>query len=263
MAEFRGTDFQIAVQKRMQARHIWIKDAPDIANGGRVLNIISPQITGWDRIAQFMEQDGVLALIAQPRATIWQDVAAAFGDTYDMPAWDVYTSDAATVTQTCRAYLAAHQLPEGWSVTCHDCPDDGTVNAVQTLNLHTGVAPYPAFYTRSDCVATITGCVWNDAGDLVATSSLNARYHPASRLSGYVFKGATSVHPDARGHGLGKFVNAHVLLTSHARMGWDFALSQVAASNIASQKTIIGAGFARAADLVTIGLVRKGEVFTR
>lgn len=247
----------------MLSRHDWIRDMPDIANGGRVMNYLMPEATGWDEIGTYLEQDGVVALNAQPRNTIEKDALEAFGPAYDYPTWDVYMGTDEDILAQCRRFLGSHELPEGWRVACLDCPDDDTLEAIQTLNLETGVAPYPAFYARSEVVPSMTGCIWDDRGTLVATSSVNARYHPQSRFGNYVFKGSTSVAPDQRGKSLGKFVNAHVLIESHAAMGWTGAVSQVSATNVASQKTIAAAGFIRQPELMTLAIVAKGKTFTR
>lgn len=62
---------------------------------------------------------------------------------------------------------------------------------------------------------------------------------------------------------LGKFVNAHVMLESRDAMGWTYALSQVQTDNIASVKTITASGFVHQPDLITLGILAKGAVFTR
>jgi hypothetical protein len=43
MAEFYGTDLQVAIQKRMLSRHEWLQNTPEIASGRRVLNFLEPE----------------------------------------------------------------------------------------------------------------------------------------------------------------------------------------------------------------------------
>lgn len=62
---------------------------------------------------------------------------------------------------------------------------------------------------------------------------------------------------------MGKLVNAHVLIDSQVAMGWIGVLSQVFATNIASQKTIAAAGLQPQNELMTVAVLAKGEVFTR
>lgn len=263
MPEYSGTEFQIAVQKRMRARADWIRSRPDIANGGRLMNFLDPETTGWDRIREFLAEDGVVAITAMNRDGALDLLRGLFPEGYDFGAYDIYLGEAADILAACRAILAAQPLPAGWRAAVLDNPDDEELEAIQALNAATGVAPHPAFYARSEAVPSFTSCIWDETGRLVATASVTARYHPASRLAGHVFKGSTSVDPAFRGRSLGKVANAHVLIDSHAALGWTHGLSQVAADNPASQKTISACGFRPAPELVTYGILNKGVVFTR
>lgn len=263
MAEFYGTDFQIAVQKRMLTRHNWIKNTPGIANGGRILNFLEPDKTGWDNIGVYLKEDGAIALTAQNKDGLVARVRDFFGPEYTYPRWDVYLGDAETVLQRSRDCLAHSNIPPGWKLECLDCPNALQLEAIQALNQDTGVAPYPGFYVRGEVVPTMTGCLWDQDGALVASSSVNARYHPASRFGGYIFMGSISVDPKHQGCSLGKFVSAQVLIDSHAAMNWTNGLSQVAPDNPASLKTIGALGFVRQKDLMTIAVIAQGHIFNR
>ncbi|MBL4812243.1 MAG: hypothetical protein JKX69_07800 [Rhodobacteraceae bacterium] len=263
MAEFKGSEFQIEIQKRMLTRHSWIKDNPEFANGGRVLNFLEPNVTGWDAIRKYLEEDGIVGLTAQPRATIKAEAFAVFGDGYDYPSWDVYYAPADVIADKCHAYLDSRALPKGWKIECFERPSDHIIEEVQSLNLETGVAPYAAFYTRGDVVPCMTACLWDEHGVLVATSSSNTRFHDSSRLAHYVFNGSISVKAERRGMSLGKLVNAHVMLESRDAMGWTHAITQVKPDNTASVKTVIASGFVHQNDLITLGIFTNGVVFTR
>lgn len=113
MPDFMGNAFQIEVQKRMLARHEWIKTQPDVANGGRVMNFLEPAQTGWDVVGRYLAQDGVVALNAQMRDSIARQVRGIFGAAYDYPTWDVYLGAKDQVLAVCRAHLAATPVPEG------------------------------------------------------------------------------------------------------------------------------------------------------
>jgi hypothetical protein len=263
MPEFMGSAFQIEVQKRMLARHDWIKGQVDVANGGRVMNFLEPAQTGWDVVGHYLREDGVVALNAQERRSIEAQVRGIFGAGYEYPTWDVYLGAKADVLEACRAHVAATPVPDGWRIECLRTPDMAEMEAVQALNMETGVAPYPGFYMRSEVVPSLTACLWDADGALAATSAVNARFHPKSRFGRYIFKGSTSVKPTHQGLGLGKLVNAHVLIDSQVAMGWIGVLSQVSSTNIASQKTISAAGLRVQKELMTVAVVAQGEVFTR
>lgn len=263
MAEYFGSEFQIAIQKRLRKRQEWIRDTPEIANGGRILNFLDPARTGWDRIRSFVEQDGAVAITAQDSEATLPRLRQIFTEGYTFPRWDIYLGTARDILARCRVIRQQNPTEAGWHLECLDCPDDRELDAIQALNAQTGVAPAPAFYSRSEAIPSLTACLWAPDGTLAATSSATARYHPDSRLAGHVFKGSTSVDPAFRGKGLGKVVNAHVLIDSQRAMGWSKGISQVAPDNPASQKTIAACGFVRDPDLATFGIMRSGEVFTR
>ena len=263
MPEFMGSAFQIEVQKRMLARHDWIKLQPDVANGGRVMNFLEPEQTGWDVVGQYLAEDGIVVLNAQARENALEQARSIFGAGYDCPMWDLYLGSKEAVQAACRAYVAATPVPQGWRIECLRVPDIQQMEAVQALNMETGVAPYPGFYMRSEVVPSMTACLWDAQGVLAATAAVNARFHPASRLGRHIFKGSTSVKPVYQGRGLGKLVNAHVLIDSQVAMGWIGVLSQVSAINIASQKTIAAAALQPQNELTTVAVLAKGEVFTR
>lgn len=263
MAEFKGTEFQIEIQKRMLTRHSWIKDTPHVANGGRVLNFLEPNTTGWDEIGKYLAQDRIVALTAQPHDTIIAEASDIFGAAYDYPSWDVYTAPLEVISPASKAFIKTKTLPKGWKIACTERPTDRTLEQIQTLNVDTGVAPYPGFYSRSEVVPAMTACLWDDDGVLVATAAVTARYHQNSRFADYVFNGSISVSPARQGMGLGKFINAHLMLKSHDALGWTHAMSHVHPDNIASIKTVTATGFAHQPDLITIAIVAKGVAFTR
>jgi hypothetical protein len=263
VAEYCGTDFQIAIQKRIRHRHAWISETPEVANGGRIMNFLEPDKTGWDRIRTFLEEDGAVAITAQDRGATPQRLYEMYGPGYEYPSWDTYTGKAADILVHCRELRHQNPMPEGWRVECLECPDDHALEAIQTLNTHTGVSPAPAYYLRSEVIPSLTSCIWTPDGGLAATATVSGRYHAESRFADYVFNGSISVDIHFRGKGLGKVVNAHVLIESQRRMGWAHGISQVAADNPASQKTVEACGFSRDPDLATYAVVQAGKVITR
>ncbi len=66
MPEYLGTEYQIAIQKRLYANHSWIKDTPEMSNGGRVLNFLEPEKIGWPRIIELTHQDSCGSITAHP-----------------------------------------------------------------------------------------------------------------------------------------------------------------------------------------------------
>jgi hypothetical protein len=65
--------------------------------------------------------------------------------------------------------------------------DTRQVTEIQTLNMKTGVLPYPAYYMRSEASSVLTVCVLNENKNFVATASVANCYDQNSRLGGHVF----------------------------------------------------------------------------
>lgn len=263
MAEFHGTDLQIAIQKRMQGRQAWIERTPEVANGGRVLNFVEPEKIGWETIRDLFAEDHVISFTAQPLATMMPVLRQTFGDNCQYPYWNVFTGDVQRVLEACKAVIADVPTPTGWRLRSLETPTDGQISEVQKLNEATGIAPYPAFYSRGEAVPCLTTCLWNEQGKMVATASANFRYHPNSRFSGHIFEGSVSVAEECRGMGLGKLLNATVLLDSHRLYNWVGALAQARPDNAPSRRMIEACGLEMSPDLVTISVIASEEEFTR
>lgn len=263
MPEYFGTDFQIQIQKQMIARHEWLAHSTTMANGGRVMNILDPKAVGWDRVREFVDSDGTVALTAMERASAAALLAEVFGRGFDFPEWNVHIAAVGRVLEHSGKILAGYHVPEGWRLECLQTPNERELSAIQALNLATGVAPLPGPYLRGEVVPSFTSCLWTHGGELVAVSNATGRYHQHSRFGEHVFNGSTSVDPTHRGSGLGKVITAHVLVESQRLFSWTHALAQVAPDNAASRRMVEACGLACNPSLVTFGVIPSGVTFTR
>jgi len=186
-----------------------------------------------------------------------------FGDKCQYPYWNVFVGDAERVLTASKSVIADVSVPTGWRLKSLETPTDGQIADVQELNIATGIAPYPAYYTRGETVPCLTSCLWNEQGKLVATASANCRYHSNSRFSEHVFEGSVSVADNCKGMGLGKLLNATVLVYSHRLYNWAGVLAQARPDNVPSRRMIEACGLEMSPDLVTISVVAVDEEFTR
>ena len=263
MAEYYGTELQVAIQAKMRERQAWIEKTPEIANGGRVLNFLEPEKTGWERIQELFAEDRVVSFTAQPLDTMMPILRDFFGTGCQYPYWNVFVGDAQTVVEASKSVVADVRVPSGWKLQSLERPTDDQISAVQQLNIATGIAPYPAFYSRGEIVPCPTTCLWNDGGALVGTASANCRYHRDSRFSGHVFEGSVSVAEECRGMGLGKLLNAATLLDSYELYGWTGVIAQARPDNAPSRRMIEACGVQMSPDLMTISVIASEEEFTR
>jgi len=263
MPEYIGTDRSIALQMRLRARQSDIDRSPHVVNGGRIMHFLDPEETGWDRVRELAEEDGLAGFpVVSPDETI-RAIKDELGTHWETPVFDALTGDADRVLSACATVIDAVELPAGWRACMSECPNEQEIAEVQALNAETGVAPYPAYYMRSEALPVLTACIRDDKGKLVATASVADRYHTDSRLGGHVFAGMVSVSGACRGRGLGKLINALVLAESQRRFGWRVATEQVAADNVVSRSMILACGLDHSQGLASITAINPNEGSTR
>lgn len=263
MPEYVGSDSSIALQKCLRTRQPMIENSPDLANGARVLHCVEPAVTGWSRVKSFAEEDGLLGFPLVEEDSMKRDIEANFGSAWTLHVWHALTGPAARVLQACESVIESVPLPENWRLDLHDRPSGAEIAEIQALSAETGIAPYPAYYTRSEALPVVTACLRDQTGNLVATASVADRYHAEGRLSGHVFAGMVSVSDRCRGQGLGKLINALALVESQQRFGWQVATEQVAPDNAASLAMILACGLDHADGLVSVAVSRSAEKFSR
>lgn len=263
MAEFVGKENHIELQKRLRDRQPWIRETPGVANGGRLLHIVDPQIVGWDKIRELAEEDELVGFPGVAAQAAIAMIRKELGAHWHTPAWMGFVGTPDDVLPACDRVIGDVALPAGWRVDSFDVADDAQLAAIQDLNAQTGVSPYPAYYSRSEAVPVVTVCIFDAAGGLVATASAADRYHPQSRLAGCTFAGMVSVSPSHQGRGLGKLVNALMLAASHDRFNWSLVQEQVAPDNAASQAMIAACGLGHNEGFMSVAAIISGESITR
>ncbi len=263
MAEYVGTDNQIDIQRKMRQRQSWIAETPGVANGGRVLAFDDPDRVGWGTVLKLAQADNLVVFPQFPEEEIVAKIRRFLGAHWKTPVWLLYVGEPERVLSASLAIIEAYDLPRGWRVEANETPNDQQIDAVQSLNMATGIAPYPAFFSRGEAGPIVTVCLYDEAGVLVATAAAVMRYHRASRLGGSVFAGMVSVTAAQRGKGLGKLVNAVVLAESQKRLSWHRVMEQAAHDNAASQAMIAACGLERDENNVTVAAIDMDETFTR
>ena len=263
MTDFIGSDKLIALQKRIHARQFLIDGDINLVNGGRLMHFLDPELTGWDTVRRYAEEDQLIGFPAVQEEKIIPLIHRYLGVGWKTPTWHCLTGGVDRVLDYCRDVVKSNPLPISWSITTLEQPDSGRVDEIQALNVETGVLPYPAYYMQSEALPVLTVCVVNADNDLVATASVADRYNQNSRLGGYVFAGNVSVSTRCRGKGLGKLANALALIESQKQFNWNVVTEQAASDNPVSRAMIISCGLDDTAGLVTIAASNIDDRITR
>lgn len=263
MSEFMGDDHSVALQRSILARAREIAANPLLANGGRILNILDPELYGWNNVRKDAERDGFVGLTMVDRDGTFSKLGEVFGEGETIPCWECFTGTPEDVLPVCAKIISAIALPDDWTVSGQTHPDDRSIHDVQELNNLTGVAPTPAYFLRGALVPSMLTCIRDKNGDLAASASGTMRYHPDGPLGGWFFAGAVSVSPDHRCRGLGSLVNALLLEQSHKAHSWITVLEQARADNAPSVGMITKCGLRQKPDKVTIVINPSGRYITR
>lgn len=263
MAEYVGTDSQQSLQKRLRQELSWFKKTPGIFNGGRILGFDDPDKIGWSEVARLASIDKLALFPLFPKDQIFDSLTRHLGANWKTPHWLAYLGEPEDVINVSRARIEEIALPNGWAVEATQAPSDKQIEAVQALNAETGVSPYPAYFSRGEAAPIVTICIVDAEGQLKATASGAMRYHPESRLGGYLFAGMVSVKSDARGIGLGKLANAVLMVESHAHLSWKIVQEQAAPDNPASIAMIQSCGLTFDENLISVVAIDSDETFTR
>ena len=125
------------------------------------------------------------------------------------------------------------------------------------------MAPSPAYYLRGDEIPSMLTCLFDEDGKMAACASGTMRYHPKSKLAGWMFAGGVSVSPNHRRKQLGSCLNAALLVDSQKEFGWVGVLEQAKADNPASVGMIKRCGLQEAKDTVTVVVNLTGSTITR
>lgn len=263
MPEYFGHDAAIHVQKSLRNMQPEISNTPSLSNGGRVLNVLEPDVYGWDNIARYLKDHPFVSLTAVPKHKTMAKARERFGDEVDLPYWEAFFGEPSGVLPACQQIVDTRPLPEGWRLSSEIGLPVDLLDAFQNLNNENGVAPTPGYYLRGEIFPSICTMVWDDTGKMVGNANATMRYHPEGRFGGTLFAGAVSVSGDRRRMGLGTLINAAMLSDAHAAFGWTQVLEQAKADNTASCGMILKCGLVENPDLVTILINPSGTHLTR
>ena len=263
MSDFIGTDVFVALQKSLHARQSEFACNSIISNGGRIMNVLDPEVFGWDKLRQTAEEDLLVGITMVDRDTTLAKLSKLFGNDAEFPYWQVFTGASGTVLPRCEALLTAQPLPDGWTLQSFTHPSEGIIAQSQNLNIETDVAPYPGYYLQGEVMPSMLTCIFDETGKMIVCASGNMRYHADSPFAKWMFAGGVSVHPSQRRRGLGSYVSAALLRDSHASFGWTTVLEQAKADNLPSVGMITKCGLTAVLNKVTIVVNLTGGYVTR
>lgn len=87
MIEAKGAGSMNALQQALRGRRAEFDANPLLANGGRIMNILDPELYGWANVRRAAERDGIVALSMVDREETLARLKTMFGDGAAFPFW--------------------------------------------------------------------------------------------------------------------------------------------------------------------------------
>ncbi len=263
MTDFVGDPAMVALQKQILQNRKEIDADPLRCNGGRLMQFLDPDRTGWDVIKAEAERYGMVGLLMVDPDRAKAGARATFGSDIALPQWAIYVATSDAATKASSAVIASHHLPQGWAVTTTANPDPDLITDCQELNLRCGVAPPPGYYLGGQHYASALTTLHDATGTLAACAFAVDRHHPKGRLARDAFAGSVSVAPAHRGMGLGALTFAHLLHDGQPLIGCTRFHAGAKPDNAPSIRMIASAGLTHDPSRAIIVVNLTGGYITR
>jgi len=245
------------------ALRAWLDATPGLVHGGRLLACDDPERVGWPEVERLARQEGLLALLMTPLDAV-ERVRARLGEGWHLHRWSVYVGEGGQVAPICRRIVAEVNLPEDFALDAvPGDADDAVFEEIAALDRAAGVSPQPTWYLRGKLLPSLTTVLRDDSGRAIATGSAQARHHPSGIHAGWIFVGAVAVHPEQRGRGFGRLMNAFTVQEALERLPGDTVYEHVAVDNAPSRAMVRRCGLHEDAGRVALAISRAATSFTR
>lgn len=264
MAGYFGTESQMRLQARAEACAAEIATTPGLCQAGRTMGCDDPDALGWDRIDDYLQRDGICGfrLITLDQADRLRARLAAGGFRFDT--WDVFLADREAALAACLPILEGG-LPEGLSELDGPLTPEGeTTRRIQTMMADAGVVPFSGSLLSGRAGPACTVALVDASGAIAASAHAYLPHNGASRHRSHAWGGLVAVDQAHRGKGLGRLVNAAMVVAAFRDLGASHIYELVSASNEVSRRMVEACGLRHAPDLVC-GLATREEAarFTR
>jgi RimJ/RimL family protein N-acetyltransferase len=261
MSGYYGTEHQQKLQQKCEAMLPWLMDTPGGFNAVRLVSTDDPERFGWDTVLKFLREDGAISFRMVPRPTMEaaREMLAAQGFRLDF--WDVLMGTRQEAMPAVEAVLAAG-LPPGFVRV--PVAEAGPIEKLQEFIAASGIVPFPASMLAGQPGRAATTVIADPQGEIAATAHC---YFGHNRFSPYhhtAWGGLVAVAPGHRGTGLGRYVNARMVMDCFEELRAEAVYELVASSNVASRKMVEASGLRLRPDLFSgVAVAENSDRFSR
>jgi hypothetical protein len=143
-------------------------------------------------------------------------------------------------------------------------PEGEYTRRIQSLMAGAGVVPFSGSLLTGRLGPATTVVVGNGSGTLVAAADSYLPHNSSSLYHRYAWGGLVAVAHEVRGHGVGSYVNARMVVSAFRDLGSEHVYEIVSATNEPSIRMVRGCGLERDTTVVSGIASREGSArFTR
>ena len=245
------------MQQKVDSLTGWCARTKGAVNGGRFIGTDDYDALGWDRIGEFLADDGVFTfrMVAVEKVEALQARLESYGLRFD--SWNVFAAKKDTIKKS-TDFVEDCSLPEGYSlVEANDLKDASVINEIQQCMSRNGVAPFSGRLLSGQTLPSVLIAARGNSGNICATAFGNFPNNSLSKWSSTDWGGLVSVDEAHRGMKLGVFVNAAMVRGCVDQFGAKEVQEYAAATNILSRKLIEKSGLELDASVVS-GIATAG-----
>jgi hypothetical protein len=261
MSGYYGTEHQQKLQQKCEAMLPWLMDTPGGSNAVRFMSTDDPERFGWDTVLKILKEDGVIGfrLVARQTMDEARQMLASHG--YRLDFWDVLMGTREEAMHAAEAVLAAG-LPPGFARV--PVAEAGPIEKLQEFIAASGVVPFPAAMLVGQPGRAATTVIAGPQGEIAAAAHC---YYGHNRFSPYhhtAWGGLCAVAPKHRGTGLGRYVNARMVMDCFEELRAEAVYELVGSYNVASRKMVEASGLRLRPDLISgIAVAENSDRFSR
>ena len=264
MSGYFGTETQQRLQAQAEASVDFITATPGACQSGRMMGCDDPDRLGWERIDAFLERDRVCGFRLIPASKVEELRSRLSKRDYAFDTWNVFVGDHATALAASEVILS-RELPDGLTnLEGPTDPESEYTGRIQALMWAAGLVPFSGSLLAGSLARTTTTAIGDDSGNVVAAAHAYLPHNAYSSYHRYAWGGLVAVAEAQRGKGLGKYLNACVIVSAFRYLDATHIYELVSATNTPSRRMVESCGL-RLEPALVCGSARPkdGARFTR
>lgn len=242
MAGYFGTEMQQRLQAQAEASADFIRATPGACQVGRMMGCDDLDSLGWERIYEFLNPDHACGFRLIPSEKVDELRSRLAERDCRFDAWHVFLADRTTALAASERILA-RPLSDGLiELEKPSDPEGETTRRMQALMAAGGVVTLSGSFLTGACGPATTVALGDEDGNVVATAHSYLPHNAHSPYHRYAWGGLVAVAESARGKGLGKYINARMIVGVFRDLDATHIYELVAATNLASRRMVEACG---------------------